>query len=246
MTQTPIHEEARKAAPETDGTRQFLKYSFFKVRPEWRRLPNEERRRGTVAFLQALGSVPQTMTLRTYNLVGIRGDADFLVWTISDSLSDTQALVSRILAGPLGGYLETPYSYLGMTQKSQYLGTHRHEGQEGVGLTRIPQDSKYLFVYPFTKKREWYSLPVEERQRIMGSHFRIGHKYPKIKIHTGYSFGLDDQEFVLAFEGDAPGEFLDLVQELRPTESSKYTALETPIFTCVATSPEELVKSWGG
>src|SRR2546430_4151046 len=86
------------------------------------------------------------------------------------------------------------------------------------------------------KKRQGYSLPAEERQRIMRSHIEVGRRYPEITINTSYSFGLDDQEFVVAFEGDDPGTFLDLVQELRPTESSAFTERETPIFTCVAMS----------
>ena len=67
---------------------------------------------------------------------------------------------------------------------------------------------------------------------MMAEHFKIGHKYPRIKLNTGYSFGLDDQEFVLAFEGDDPSEFLALVEELRGSDASAYTQLETPIFTC--------------
>ncbi|MDG6964924.1 MAG: chlorite dismutase family protein, partial [Nitrososphaerota archaeon] len=105
--------------------------------------------------------------------------------------------------------------------------------------------AKYAFVYPLVKKREWYSLPFAERQRIMAEHFRVGHKYPSIKINTGYSFGLDDQEFVLAFEGDDPGEFLDLVEELRTSEASRYTERETPIFTCAAVDRRELVRLLG-
>ena len=71
------------------------------------------------------------------------------------------------------------------------------------------------------------------------------HKYPNIKINTGYSFGLDDQEFVLAFEGDDPAEFLALVEELRSTEASAYTELETPIFTCVRTDATQLLRLLG-
>src|SRR5207247_8188395 len=127
--------------------------------------------------------------------------------------------------------LDIPYSYLAMTRRSHYLGSHRHAGQEGMAQSAHTL-SRYLFVYPFVKKREWYRLPFVERQRIMADHFRIGHKYPKIKINTGYSFGLDDQEFVLAFEGDDPSEFLGLVEDLRGSEASMYTQLETPIFTC--------------
>ena len=105
---------------------------------------------------------------------------------------------------------------------------------------------KYLFLYPMVKKREWYSLPAEERQRIMGSHIEVGRRHPEISINTSYSFGLDDQEFVVAFEGDDPGQFLDLVQELRPTESSAYTERETPIFTCVAMSARKALDALDG
>ena len=70
----------------------------------------------------------------------------------------------------------------------------------------------------------------------MKSHIEVGRRYPEITINTTYSYGIDDQEFVVCFEGDDPGEFLDLVNELRPTESSEYTERETPIFTCVAMS----------
>ena len=96
------------------------------------------------------------------------------------------------------------------------------------------------------KQRRWYGLPDEERRRIMKSHIEVGRRYPEITINTSYSFGLDDQEFVVAFEGDDPGEFLDLVQELRPTESSAYTERETPIFTCVAMSVRKALDALDG
>ena len=70
----------------------------------------------------------------------------------------------------------------------------------------------------------------------MADHIRVGRTYPEITINTAYSFGIDDQEFVVSFEADDPGMFLDLVQELRGTESSSYTLRDTPIFTCVAMS----------
>ena len=124
---------------------------------------------------------------------------------------------------------ETPYSFLSMTKRSPY-------SEEEARPEICVSERKYLFLYPMVKQRRWYGLPDEERGRIMKSHIEVGRRYPEITINTTYSFGLDDQEFVVAFEGDDPGEFLDLVQELRPTESSEYTERETPIFTCVAMS----------
>ena len=96
------------------------------------------------------------------------------------------------------------------------------------------------------KQRRWYGLPLEERQRIMRSHIEIGRRYPEISVNSTYSFGLDDQEFVVAFEGDDPGEFLDLVNELRPTEASEYTERETPLFTCLAMSLSKALDALDG
>jgi chlorite dismutase len=125
-------------------------------------------------------------------------------------------------------WAEIPYSYLAMTKVSEYSDESRLEVR--------PAHAKYLFVYPFVKTREWYTLAPEERYRIMQEHIRIGREYPQIELNTSYSFGLDDQEFVVAFETDQPGDFLDLVQRLRTTESSLYTRRDTPVFTCIAAS----------
>jgi chlorite dismutase len=166
-----------------------------------------------------------------------------------------QLLVSEILGTGLGAYVDIPYSYLAMTRRSHYLGSHKHPGQEGdpdsggeAAAHRpgaLSKPSRYTFVYPFIKKRSWYALPFPERQRIMAEHFKVGHKYPMVKIHTGYSFGIDDQEFVLAFEADHPADFLALVEELRSSEASRYTELETPIFTCLRTDAARLVELLG-
>ena len=224
----------------------FLKYTFFKVAREWRSLTQAEKESGRAEIASLLTKKTADLNLQLFSLVGIRGDADFMLLAESQRLESFQDLVSAVLATSLGRYLEIPYSYLAMTRRSHYLGSHKHPGQEGTeGEEGRPRQSKYLFVYPFVKKREWYGLPFTERQRIMADHFKVGHKYPEIKINTGYSFGLDDQEFVLAFEGDDPAEFLLLVEELRGTEASKYTELETPIFTCLRTDAQNLVKAIG-
>src|SRR5437762_9028093 len=96
----------------------------------------------------------------------------------------------------------------------------------------IPGKSQYLFVYPFVKTREWYSRPAEERQEMMDEHIRIGSKYRSVKLHTTYSFGLDDQEFVVAFETDEPSDFLDLVKELRVTKESYFILCDQQMFSC--------------
>ncbi len=234
----PADATARPAEPE--GPRDFVRYTFFHLLPEWRRLPGRDRQDGRDRFLAALEQPPSGVLVRTYALTGLKADAEMLVWTIGPELEPMQEFHARLFGGPLGGYLTTPYSYLGMARRSEYVADHAHGG-EGSDVHRRPFDLPYLFVYPFVKKREWYALPFEERRRIMGEHFRIGHRFPKVHIHTGYSFGLDDMEFILAFEAESPGEFLDLVSALRSTEASRYTALETPIFSCVRASGRRML-----
>ena len=156
------------------------------------------------------------------------------------------AQLARGVRVAMSSYLSTPYSYLSMTKHSMYVDEHAHEGQEGTRLTIAPGGSKYLFVYPFVKTRAWYMLPMDERQRMMTAHITMGHKYPTVKINTTYSFGLDDQEFVLAFETDYPADFLDLVQDLRGTEASSFTLRDTPIFTCVNTEVREILRALNG
>jgi chlorite dismutase len=221
------------------ANRQFVKYTFFKVAPAWRGLPADERAAMKQEIADILEAFAERMLLRVYSTVGTRGDCDLMLWSVSDRLEDFQELTSRLFGSQMGVYLEMPYSYLAMTRRSQYVDTHVHEGQEGTRLRVKPGDAKYLFVYPFVKTRAWYLLPLEERQAIMDVHIGIGHEFPSVRINTAYSFGLDDQEFLVAFESDSPSDFLDLVMKLRETKSSEYTLRDTPIFTCIAMTPAD-------
>jgi chlorite dismutase len=237
--------QTQQREQEEAGKRRFMRYLFFKADRAWRSLKEEEKSVGSGEFLAVLEKYSKRLEVSCYTLVGTRGDVDFMLWIVTDDLEPVQQFVSELLATGLGRHLDTPYSFLAMTRRSKYIGGHRHPGQEGETEAGPRRRARYAFVYPLVKKREWYKVPFVERQRIMAEHFKIGHKYPSIKINTGYSFGLDDQEFVLAFEGDDPGEFLDLVEELRSSDASKYTERETPIFTCASVDPRTMVRLLG-
>lgn len=226
--------------------RQFVNFSYHKVDPAWRRLPQAEREAGKQEFIKAIEEYTGKIIMVPYSTVGIRGDCDFLLWRISYELELFQEQMSKILSTGLGQYLTTPYSYLSMTKRSVYVDSHVHEDQEGRRLKITPGRSKYIFVYPFEKTREWYLLTKAARQGMMDEHIEIGHKYPSVKLNTTYSFGLDDQEFVVAFETDHPEDFLDLVMHLREAEGSRYTKRDIPIFTCIMKSLKEMVDTLGG
>jgi chlorite dismutase len=223
---------------------QIVKYTFFKVDPAWRRLPAETRAQDKRELAAVLDGATD-MTVRTYSLMGMRADADMMVWAVSPDLEHVQSLATRVAGTHLGSHLDVTYSYLAMTRHSVYMTEHDHEGSESRTHIR-PMGRRYLFVYPFVKTHEWYQLPQEERQRMMNEHFAVGHRYPEVKIHTSYSYGLDDQEFVLGFETEDPKRFLELIIELRSAEQRPYTERDVPIFTCLLGPAEEVLESLGG
>lgn len=226
--------------------RQFVNYAFYKVDPAWRRLPREERERGKAEFARIVSEYQGRAINIPFSLVGIRGDCDFLLWRIAYDLETLQEMSARLLATSLGQWLTTPYSYLGQAKTSVYEDEFIHPSQEEKRSRVRPGEFKYLFVYPFVKSRPWFQLPKEERQRIMRGHIRSGHEYPSIKLNTIYSFGLDDQEWVVAFETNRPSDFVDLVMEMRETESSLYTVRDTPTFTCVRGDLPSVLNTLGG
>jgi chlorite dismutase len=227
--------------------RQIVCFSFYKVMPEWRRLPAEEKAAHKAAFAEVLArwNRPGEFLSMTYSTIGTRGDVDMCLWSIGYGVDELNKMRSELMRTPLGGYLNSPHNFLAMTKRSQYQ-IDRPDESEGEGRGAIrPGGQKYIFIYPFWKTRAWYLLAATERKRLMDEHIRIGLMYPRVKLNTTYSFGIDDQEFVVAFETNFPEDFLDLVQQLRETEISMYTLQDTPIFSCVRVPAAEMLDRLG-
>lgn len=254
MSQAPTKETTRapqvRALVVRDATRpaprQLVRFAFFRVMPEWRRLPQRARQEQRAEYARVLREQASRLLVRTYTLVGTRGDADFMIWAVSDEAERLQALFSGLNGTSLSGYLSCSHSYTSMTKRSIYVDAdHPNQGGGRDRLVLAPGSRRFLFVYPFVKNRAWWALPEEERQRMMEEHIRVGHTFPTVKINTTYSFGLDDQEFVVAFETDSAQDFLDCVQQLRDTEASSYTARDVPSFTCIRVDSEQMLEALG-
>ncbi len=218
--------------------RHFVKYTFLQVDPAWRRLDGVQRARDKAEFAAACADFADGHLLRAFSTVGTRGDADLMLLSQAQNLERIHEFHVVLSQSGLMKWCTIPHSFLAMTKESEYSVESRLEVR--------PAHGKYLFVYPFVKTREWYGLSAEERYRIMQEHIRIGREFPSVDLNTSYSFGLDDQEFVVAFEADDPADFLDLVQKLRGTESSSYTKRDTPTFTCVSCSVERALGALDG
>jgi chlorite dismutase len=218
--------------------RHFVKYTFLKVDPAWRRLDDDQRATDKREFLAACENYAADRLLRAFSTVGTRGDTDMMLLTQATNLERIHEFHVVLAQSGLMKWCSVPHSYLAMTKPSEYSDESRLEVRPAMG--------KYMFVYPFVKTRDWYVMDPKERWRIMQEHIAVGREYPSVDLNTSYSFGLDDQEFVVAFETDQPADFLDLVQRLRTTESSRYTKRDTPTFTCVATSVERALSALDG
>ena len=159
--------EAKPAYERIEGVQvgQYVSYRFFKIDPAWRRLPVEEREAGKDAFAEVVEDWAARMEgLRAYNVSGIRPEADFFLWQITERYDDLLELGAALNGTPLAGWLTTPYSYLATTKPSVY--TDKKRVRQGKVT---PREAPYLVVYPFVKKRPWYFLTFEERVEAMKS-----------------------------------------------------------------------------
>ena len=248
MPEAAIAEKSAASHVEPKKIRQqVVRFAFFKVMPEWRRLSAGERAEHKRAFVDVMEKWNIAGECRniSYSTVGLRGDADFCIWTICYTVDQLNAMMADLMATPLGGYVTNPYHFLSMTKRSQYSLDLENEHVEETRSTIRPGGQKYIFIYPFWKTRAWYQLSLEERKVLMDEHIRVGMQWPRVKLNTTYSFGLDDQEFVVAFECNYPEDFLDLVQRLRETGASAYTLKDTPMFTCIRMTAAEMLDRLG-
>ena len=219
----------------------FVHYAFYKCRPEWRLLPDGKKEDSAAEFRDAVEGFRDTIMMETYSTLGLRTDSDFLIWKACPELPPLQDMSAALNRTGLGRHLDLSHSLLALTRKSVYT---REEPLE-QGFKVDPGEGTYLFVYPFVKTRAWYALPLGDRQRMMADHIRVGTEFPDVQLHTAYSFGLDDQEFVVSFSTDHPKRFQTLVMKLRETEASSYTLRDTPIFTCIKRPLPEILTSLG-
>ena len=209
--------------------RQFVNFTFYRARPDWRLLNENEKRDCKSAFIAAVDDFRAQLLIHSYSTVGLRTSADFLIWRIGTDLDPMQEMTARLNQTEMAKYVEPTHSLLSMTKRSMYI--ERDCSDHTEDRTHIvPGQSEYLFVCPLQRTREWYSRPQDQRHEMMEENLRIGSKYRSVKLHTTYSFGLDDQEFVVAFETNKPADFLDFFQELRETKASCFTLRDTPMF----------------
>ena len=208
--------------------------------PAWRRLDAARRRSTADSFLEAL--VPgEGVVTETYSLIGLKRGIDLLVWQLAGSVDALEEESARLLRSGLGRWLAVRESFTGLIGDSQYVVRPTSQEQSLFEEDR----ARYLIVYPFTKSTDWYLTSREVRQGSMNEHMRVGHGYPQVRQLLAYSFGLDDQDFLVAYETDDLPAFSALVRDLRGTDGRRSTVRDTPILLGVHRPAPEIVELLG-
>jgi chlorite dismutase len=205
----------------------FVHAWLLRLDPAWRRRAAAERDAEIAAFCAAAARTSARLMQHAYSTIGLKAEGDLLLWRMAERIEEIEETAADLLASGIGRWLTPAISMIGLTRPSQYVKRPSSQEQSLFSGER----SQYLVVYPFTKSVEWYLTPAEQRQEVMKGHMRVGHKYPQVRQLLAYSFGLDDQEFIVAYETDDLVAFQDLVRELRETESRRSTVRDTPIIT---------------
>ena len=221
-----------------DDEKYYFNFSFFQIDPKWRwmaDLAKEESAKEVENVIRNSG-----IKFRSYSTLGLRSDTDFLFWFAAKSIEEIQNVISKIYLTVFGKYINSSQTFVSCTRPSIYARKGRT-----ISFIAGNESKKYVIVYPFTKTRNWYLLSQEERQKMMDEHIDVSQKYPDVVLNTTYSFGLDDQDFMLAFETDELRDFQNLIMDLRETRVSEYVQKDTPMIVCVKKEIQPLIASLG-
>jgi chlorite dismutase len=215
----------------------FIVFQCWTLDRAWRRLEPAVKKAQCAAFVAACDGASKGLKhFAAFSTAGLKSDVDFILWAKATSLDALHDLALKQRSTELSLWLDLSHNYLAMLKGSPYDNDDK--------IFKPADFYKFLFLYPFVKTREWYALPLPERMRIMKGHIERAQAYPMVRINTSYSFGIDDQDFVVAFESNEADKFVNLVQELRETESSLYTARDTPMYVGVQTPLAELLATF--
>ncbi len=216
----------------------FFSFSFFKIDPKWRWMADLAKEESAKEVENVIAN--SGIRFRSYSTLGLRDDADFMFWFTAETVEEIQSVISKLYLTVIGKYITPSHTYLSSTRPSIYAKTGKV-----LSFVAGEEARQYVIVYPFTKTRDWYLLPVQQRQKMMEEHIEVGKSYPQVVLNTTYSFGIHDEDFMLAFETEDLHAFQNLIMDLRGTQVSKYVAVDTPMIVCVKKDIISLITSLG-
>jgi chlorite dismutase len=223
MTESAEQQPAKKKARDLNQVIRYTMWSVFKLKGE---LP--EDRAALAAEVDELFAqlAAKDVTVRgTYDVSGLRADADVMVWWHAENSDDLQEAYNRFRRTAVGRVLEPVWSNMALHRPAEFNKSHI------PAFLADEQPRDYVCVYPFVRSYEWYLLPDEERRAMLAEHGRMARGYPDVRANTVASFALGDYEWLLAFEADELHRIVDLMRDLRPSRARLHVREEVPFFT---------------
>lgn len=171
----------------------------------------------------------------TYDVSGLRADADVMVWIHAATSEELQAAYHRFRRTAFGRRLAPVWSQMALHRPAEFNKSHvpAFLGDE--------EPKRHVSVYPFVRSYDWYLLEETERRQMLADHGKMARDYPDVRANTVASFSLGDYEWILAFEADELYRIVDLMRHLRGSEARRHVREEIPFYTGALTPVAELV-----
>jgi hydrogen peroxide-dependent heme synthase len=223
-----------KRANELNASIRYTMWSVFRVAR-----PLGDEQRGPVAdeVQQLVDELAgkDVVVRGTYDVSGLRADADLMVWWHASSAEALQEAYGRLRRTALGRRLEPVWSQMALHRPAEFNKSHI------PAFLADEHARRYVSVYPFVRSYEWYLLPDEERRFMLAEHGKMARGYPDVRANTVAAFALGDYEWMLAFEADELHRIVDLMRELRAATARRHVREEVPFYTGVRKPVGELV-----
>jgi peroxiredoxin len=211
----------------------YAVYPVFAVDPEADLDPDDAAQEVENLFKEISAEVS---VRGVYSTVGLRADADLMLWLVSPTIDSAQDAIVRFRRTALGRALEMTWSFVGVVKPAEFTPDH------APAFVKGEPPKRYLSVYPFVRTAEWYLLPREERAALLRDHGVIGREFPDVLANTTSAFGINDWEWILAFEADELGRIVDCIRRLREAEARRYTKEEVPFVSGIRKDVRDAVR----
>jgi chlorite dismutase len=226
-----------KKARELNNTIRYTMWSVFRLRDVFGDTAFRLEESREVDELFAKLAADDVVVRGTYDLSGLRADADVMVWWHAEEIEKLQDAYQQLRRTDFGQRLEPVWSQVALHRPAEFNKSH-------IPAFLADEEARaYVCVYPFVRSFEWYLLEDSERRRLLAEHGQMAREYPDVRANTVASFALGDYEWMLAFEADELHRIVDLMRHLRGSETRRHVREEIPFYTGRRRTPTELVSS---
>jgi chlorite dismutase len=201
----------------------YALYPVFKAEPAFRELDLDAAVRQVEELFAAWEG--RISVRGVYSTVGFRADSDLMLWLVGSTPEDVQEALVAFGRTAAGRALGLSWTFMGVVKPAEFSADH------APAFVKGDPPKRYLNVYPFVRTPEWYLLPAAERAELLREHGVVGREYPDVLANTTSAFGINDWEWILAFEADELDRIVDCIRRLRETQARRFTKEEVPFVT---------------